>query len=89
MTEPQNYLVWSNEHRGWWKGRFGYAAGLRGAGRFTRARALQICREAIRQAPHVGVISEIPVRADGVDEFLGDAMIPAGIMEGDRPWLND
>ena len=85
-SEQREYLVWSNEHRGWWKGNcHGYAPGLRGASRFTRAEAPEICRRAIAQAAHVGTTSELPVRVEDIDEFLSSRMAPAAIMDGDRP----
>ena len=81
MSED-TYLVWSNEHQGWWKpGGHGYSRGLRGAGHFTRANALRICRDAIPQAGHIGIIAEIPIKFADVTEFLAGAMIPTSIME--------
>lgn len=76
------YLVWSNEHMGWWaRGSCGYSRGLYNAGRYTRARALEICREAIPTAPHIGLISEIPVKLADVQEFLAGQMPPSVILE--------
>lgn len=79
------YLVWSNEHMGWWMpGGWGYSPALRSAGRYTRDSALRICREAIPTAAHIGLISEVPVRLADVEEFLflSGQMIPAAIMDG-------
>jgi hypothetical protein len=89
--DDDSYLVWSNEHRGWWRaaGKRGYATGLRGAGRFSREAALSICRGAILQSAHVGSISEVPVRAADVNEFLSAQLIPDAILEGEAPWTND
>jgi hypothetical protein len=69
MSEP--YLIWSNEHRAWWRGnRHGYTRGLYAAGQFSRAEALKICADAVPQAMHVGAIAEIPARLADVEEFL-------------------
>lgn len=39
----EQYLVWSNEHRAWWRpARCGYVRDVRGAGRYTRAEAIEI-----------------------------------------------
>lgn len=76
------YLVWSNEHRGWWgPDRSGYTRGLRRAGRYTRYAALGICRESIPDAGLLGVISEIPVRLADVEEFLAGQIMPGVIMD--------
>jgi hypothetical protein len=82
MTDKADiYLVWSNEHRGWWRhGSHGYTPGLRDAGRYGRDQALEICRNAIPTAMHIGMISEIPVRLVDVEEFLKDQMVPAAIL---------
>lgn len=38
-----DYLVWSNEHRGWWRANScGYAKSILEAGRYTRAEAIDI-----------------------------------------------
>ncbi len=82
--EPE-YLVWSNEHAGWWKaGRWGYATGLEGAGRFTREEALRICRSALPTAAHIGCIAEIPVRLADVKETIEGQMIPACVLRGEH-----
>jgi hypothetical protein len=81
--EPENdlYLVWSNEHGGWWKpGGYGYDPGLRSAGRFTRAQAIEICRNALPTAARVRAISEIPVRLADVNEMLEGQMVPGCVM---------
>lgn len=80
------YLVWSNEHDGWWKaGRWGYDPGLRSAGRFSRDEALRICRDALPTAMHLGRISEIPVRLSDMIEMLEGQMIPGCVMASDKP----
>ena len=81
MPESDPYLVWSNEHGGWWgPGGFGYAPDLRSAGRFTRAQALKICRDALPTAAHIGMISEIPVRLADMSKMLEQQIIPACVM---------
>lgn len=75
------YLIWSNEHRGWWKpGGYGYARGIGYAGRFSRDNALRICRDAIPQAGHIGMISEIPVRLTDVSDFIAGQLCPEEIL---------
>ena len=39
-----SYLIWSNEHRMWWRpNRGGYTRSLEAAGRYTREEAIQQC----------------------------------------------
>jgi hypothetical protein len=79
MEDP--YLVWSNEHRGWWRpGGWGYTPGLKQAGRFSRAQAIDICKRALPTAMHIHLISEIPVRLADVEEMLKGEMAPAAVM---------
>lgn len=41
------YLIWSNEHRAWWRpGRQGYTTSIHEAGSYTRENALEICKGA-------------------------------------------
>ena len=80
------YLIWSNEHRGWWRhGCRGYTPGLANAGRYSRIEALDICRGAIPTATYIGMISEIPVRLADVEEFLKGHTVPQAIMPGAEP----
>ena len=84
MTEDgeETYLVWSNEHVGWWKpGGWGYGRGLNQAGRFTRAQAIAICRDALPTAGRLGVISEIPVRLADLQAVLGGQIVPRAVFE--------
>ena len=84
QTDDQ-YLVWSNEHRGWWRaGRCGYTPGLAEAGRYSREAAIEICRDAIPSSTNVGTISEIPVKVEDVTDFLKGQMIPGALLHGDR-----
>jgi hypothetical protein len=80
------YLIWSNEHRAWWgPDMWGYTKGLANAGRYSREKALEICRGAIPTANHIGVISEIPVRLIDVEAFLKDQkVLPAAIYVGEE-----
>lgn len=81
MGSKPTYLIWSNEHRGWWGiGERGYDRHLAKAGRYSRERAIEICRQAIPTAMHIGMISEIPVRLEDVHAFLEGGMIPAGVL---------
>jgi hypothetical protein len=76
------YLVWSNEHRAWWKpGGYGYSTGLRGAGQFSRDRAIEICRDALLTAAHIGVIAEVPVRLADITDVLHDQPVPDVIIK--------
>ena len=46
MSDDDIYVVWSNEHRGWWKkGQFGYTDKLADAERYSRNGALNVCME--------------------------------------------
>jgi hypothetical protein len=39
----EQYLVWSNEHRAWWRpNRAGYTRDVRAAGRYSRQHAVEI-----------------------------------------------
>jgi hypothetical protein len=41
------YLIWSNEHRAWWRpGHAGYTNRIEAAGRYSRVEALRICNNA-------------------------------------------
>ena len=45
--EPRDVLVWSNEHRSWWRpDRCGYTIHVEAAGRYTAKEAAEICRGA-------------------------------------------
>jgi hypothetical protein len=86
----ETYLIWSNEHAGWWKGnRHGYASGLAGAGHFSRDEAIEICRDALMSSAHIGMIAEIPVRLADVAAITKDRHVPAAVQVGKAPWTND
>jgi hypothetical protein len=62
-TERDLYLIWSNEHNGWWAGMQGYTARISEARAFSRAQAMQICTKAIPgTAERIGALPELPVR---------------------------
>ena len=65
-------------------GGHGYDPGLRSAGRYSRERALEICRNALPTAGHIGRISEIPVRLSDMTEMLKGGFVPACVM-GELP----
>jgi len=61
-----DYLIWSNEHRGWWApGRAGYVRRVEDAGRYTQEQALGICTGAIIR-PKDKPLNELPVRLEDV-----------------------
>lgn len=62
MREP--YLVWSNEHRAWWRANGqGYTTSIEHAGIYTRDRALDIARTSRDGWSIHGVPDEIAVAA--------------------------
>lgn len=86
----ETYLIWSNEHAGWWKGnRHGYASGLAGAGHFSRDEAIENCRDALMSSAHIGMIAEIPVRLADAAAITKDRLVPAAVQVGKAPWTND
>lgn len=47
MTDATEFLIWSHEHRAWWKpARWGYTGEIDKAGRYTPDDALSICENA-------------------------------------------
>ena len=67
-----DYLIWSNEHHGWWRSdEAGYAIRSELAGRYTRERAIAICVKAMPGTmTKLHMFPEIPVRADDMREVL-------------------
>lgn len=63
-AELEEYLVWSNEHGGWWRPEnAGYSRDIREAGRYTHREAMVICARSIPGIPAKhGVLAELPVR---------------------------
>jgi hypothetical protein len=65
------YLVWSHEHGGWWKpGSRGYTKMLGEAGRYDRAQAIAICRNAL----HSGLRPRDLRRGPGPEEDVLDVI---------------
>jgi hypothetical protein len=75
------YLIWSNEHDGWWgPGERGYTRTLSRAGHYSREHAIRICKHALPTAIHLGRIAEIPVRLTDLEDILAGEMIPREVM---------
>jgi hypothetical protein len=80
------YLIWSNEHRAWWRpNNAGYTTHVDAAGRYTAAQAINIGAHArdgwcAREIP-----SEIPVRLADVTECVTRARARAlAAQQGER-----
>lgn len=66
MANPQDWLIWSYEHKAWWKEFcFGYTKNVAEAGRYTETAARKICYEANRHRQ----VTEIMVRATDAASF--------------------
>ena len=66
------YLIWSNEHRAWWRPKGdGYTRDLKAAGIYSRAEALDICKSSRDGWGAREIPAEIPV-------LLSDAQLCAG-----------
>lgn len=68
------YHIWSNEHRGWWKpGEWGYTTITHLAGRYSKERADAICARANYPPNPAGVPNEVallaPKGAWALEEF--------------------
>ena len=63
MSETDDFLIWSIEHRLWWaRDREGYVRELSKAGRYSRSEAQDICASAIPGTAHkMRQFPEIPV----------------------------
>jgi hypothetical protein len=78
-TDP-TMLIWSNEHRAWWlPNRCGYSPHVTKAGGYSYSAAVHICRNAIPQSMHVGIVAELPVHANDVKAFLNGQLVPQAI----------
>jgi hypothetical protein len=65
------YLIWSNEHRGWWAPHErGYVARIEEAGRYTRESAREICVRAMPGRRGAEPLREIPVPLEDVTVIL-------------------
>lgn len=76
LRQPDQYLLWSNEHGGWWKGAgVGYTRNITEAGRYPRHRAISVMKNAVFGSKG-GVPNEIAIRE--VDAIAGDLLtVPA------------
>ncbi len=64
-----NYLIWSNEHRAWWRPNArGYTLQLEKAGRYSRDEALKHCR--VRDQVPGEPLPELPIRESDLCETL-------------------
>jgi hypothetical protein len=71
--EPTDYLIWSNEHRAWWRPNSrGYTVHLEAAGRYTRAEA--VLRSRSRDQRPGEPLPEIPVREHDALDVLTYAL---------------
>lgn len=63
------YLIWSNEHRAWWRPKScGYTKFVSAAGRYPRDEALLICKNS-REGWRTGEVPpEVPVRVEDLPE---------------------
>lgn len=80
------YLVWSNEHRAWWRpNSAGYTRFVESAGRYSRAEAIDIARGARNGWPKGGGIPcEIAVSETDVIETMQPARSPADTSENSK-----
>jgi hypothetical protein len=63
IREPR-YLVWSHEHAAWWRAYSGYTRTAAKAARWTRAEAIEICRNALPGWKPDTPLPDILVRED-------------------------
>lgn len=66
INDRNYYLIWSYEHKAWWRGKNGYARDWLEAGFFTKDEATRICAEANRYSAQP---EERMVRLDEVESF--------------------
>ena len=60
----RKYLIWSNEHRRWWRAdSCGYTALISNAGRYAKAEAAEIVANANRYLPDAQEPNEVLVLA--------------------------
>lgn len=72
LSPEEEYLVWSNEHKAWWRpNNAGYTKSSKAAGRYTRAEALDISRRARNGwIKHDSTPDDLPIRVSDVPEDL-------------------
>lgn len=79
------YLIWSNEHRAWWRpGSCGYTINLAEAGFYPREQAMSICANARNGWKEGKPPPEIPVLATDAWEALTTATAKRARGVGDR-----
>lgn len=65
------YLIWSNEHAGWWgPGSGGYVQRIENAGRYSHDAAMLICCEAMLGRRGFDPLPEFPVRLADAEHML-------------------
>jgi len=76
MSEPKKYLIWSNEHRGWWKAnRHGYTTRTDKAGQFSFEEAAEIVTNANRYS-RTPKIEEFMLEAPSHEQIALDLKYP-------------
>jgi hypothetical protein len=71
------YLIWSAEHRGWWKGnRHGYTTRTDKAGQFTEMEARSIVMNANRHQKPGAPLEEIMLEAPSPHQLKLDLDFP-------------
>ncbi|MDB5597416.1 MAG: hypothetical protein JWM36_4377 [Hyphomicrobiales bacterium] len=82
QLESAAYLVWSNEHRAWWRPNCaGYTIHSAAAGRYPRGEALSICRGARNGWNPDRAPDEVPVAERDLDEI--DRAAPPAASNGE------
>lgn len=75
LAEGGGYLIWSNEHRAWWRpNRMGYTIHIEAAGRYTREEAISESR--VRDQRPDEPMPELPVReADALASLAAPPLV--------------
>ena len=69
VIRAMNYLIWSNEHRAWWRPKAqGYTDSHERAGRYTREEAVAHSR--VRDQHSGEPLPELPIREDDLTAIL-------------------
>lgn len=75
VLDAEPYLVWSNEHRAWWRANgCGYTIHVEAAGLYSRADALKICHKGRGGWRRSGVPDEVPVRLSDLPDIARAAI---------------